>query len=474
MAGYVKGVSRDQATLFPERLDELVAADAAVRVVDLFIDRLDVGQLGFKRSAPAELGRPGYDPRDLLKLYLYGYLNRIPSSRRLEREAQRNIELMWLTGRLAPDFKTIADFRRDNRAAIGLVCRGFVQYCRLEGLFGAELVAIDGSKFVASSSPQRAWTVDQLKREAAKLDKRIGEYLAQLDREDAGAGASEETPGKTRAALEALRRRRGDLLQALVFMAGLGLSQVTLGDGDARLMRGARGASVVGYNVQVAVDSRHGLIAYHAVTQATSDQNQLAAVAQGAKEALGVDRLEVAADAGYGDAEQLKACEESAITPFVPHPRSVNTHGKYFAKSQFVYQPERDTYRCPSGGTLRYLSASAKKQAISYRGIDCAGCASKPQCTKAEARWVTRHMHEDALERAAVRMKTRPGIMKQRSALAEHPFAIIKAMMGYPRFLCRGLKAVAAEMDLSITAFNLKRVMTILGPRELIRRLARA
>jgi transposase len=474
MSGYVKGVSRDQATLFPERLDELIAEDAPVRVVDLFVDRLNVGELGFKRSAPAELGRPGYDPRDLLKLYLYGYLNQVRSSRQLERECGRNIEVLWLLNRVAPDFKTIADFRRDNRPAIGLVCRGFVQYCRLEGLFGAELVAIDGSKFAASSSPQRAWTVDQLKRQAAKLDKRIGEYLAQLDREDAAAPASEVAPGKTRAALEALLRRRGDLLQAVVLMTGLGLSQVTLGDSDARLMRGARSGSVVGYNVQVAVDGQHGLIAHHAVTQATSDQNQLAAVAQGAKEALGVERLDVAADAGYGDAEQFKACEENAITPFVPHPRSVNTQGKYFAKSQFVYQPESDTYTCPAGGTMRYLSASAKKQAISYRGIDCADCAVKAQCTTAEARWLTRHMHEDALDRAAARMKMRPGIMKQRSALAEHPFAIIKAMMGYPRFLCRGLKAVAAEMDLSITAFNLKRVMTILGPRELIRRLARA
>ena len=474
MAGYVKGVSRDQATLFPERLDELIGEAAPVRVIDLFVERLDVGELGFKRSAPAEIGRPGYDPRDLLKLYLYGYLNQVRSSRQLERECGRNIEVLWLLNRVAPDFKTIADFRRDNRPAIGFVCRGFVQFCRLEGLFGAELVAIDGSKFTASSSPQRAWTVDQLKRQAAKLDKRIGEYLAQLDREDAAAPGEEMAPGKTRAALEALLRRRGDLLQAVVLMTGLGLSQVTLGDSDARLMRGARSGSVVGYNVQVAVDSRHGLIAHHAVTQAASDQNQLAAVAQGAKQALGVDRLDVTADAGYGDAEQLKACEENAITPFVPHPRSVNTQGKYFDKSQFVYQPESDTYTCPAGGTLRYLSASAKNQAISYRGIDCAGCAVKPQCTTAEARWVTRHMHEDALERAAARMKMRPGIMKQRSALAEHPFAIIKAMMGYPRFLCRGLKAVAAEMDLSIIAFNLKRVMTILGPRELIRRLARA
>jgi transposase len=479
MSGYVKGVSRDQATLFPERLDELIGEGSAVRVVDAFVGGLKLGKFGFTRAAPAEIGRPGYDPKDLLKLYVYGYLNQVRSSRQLERECGRNIEVLWLLSRLKPDFKTIADFRRDNRAAIGEVCRWFVQFCRHQGLFAAELVAIDGSKFAAQSSPQRAWTKDQLEREAAKLDKRIAEYLAQLDTADAAAPeaaaeapAGEAAPGTTRAALDVLRTRRGDILQALVLMGALGLSQVTLGDGDARLMRSARGASMVGYNVQVAVDSQHGLIVHHAVTQDCSDQNQLAAVAQGAKAALGVAQLEAVADAGYADAEQLQQAEDGGIMPFVAQPRAAKS--KFFAKAQFVYDAASDTYRCPADGTLRFYSASAKNQAISYVGVNCAGCALKPQCTNAPARWVTRHLYEDALARLTARMKTRPGIMVRRGALAEHPFGIIKAMMGFPRFLCRGLRAVAGEMALSVTAFNLKRVIAILGARELIRRLALA
>ncbi len=474
MAGYIEGVSRDQGTLFPERLDDLIAADALVRVVNAFVDSLDVRQLGFTKAVPAWEGRPAYNPRDLLKLYLYCYLRQVRSSRRLERECRCNIEVMWLLNRLAPDFKTIADFRRENRAAIGKVCRWFVQFCRGQGLFGAELVAIDGSKFAAQNSPQRASTVAQIKEEAAQLEKRIGKYLAVLDASDAEEEAVEVTPGDARAALAVLRERHADVMQALELMEALGLSQVTLSDPDARLMRQARGGSVVGYNVQIAVDDRHGLIAHHAVTQDVSDQNQLAAVAQGAKEELGCDTLQVVADSGYADAEQIKQCEDAGITPFVPHPRSTNTKGDFFPKSQFVYEPEQDRYRCPAGEVLRFHSASEKKQASNYVGVNCAGCVLKSQCTKAAARWVTRHHHEEVLDRLAERMKARAGIMKRRAALAEHPFGIIKAMMGAARFLCRGLKAVTAEMNLSVLAFNLKRAITVLGPAELLRRLAAA
>jgi transposase len=252
------------------------------------------------------------------------------------------------------------------------------------------------------------------------------------------------------------------------------LTQVTLTDPDTRLMREARGGSVVGYNVQIAVDDRHGLIAHHEVTQDATDQNQLAGVAQGAKQALGSEALQVAADSGYADAEQIKTCEDGGITPFVPHPRSTNTHGPYFDKSQFVYEPEQDRYRCPAGGVLRFHSASAKKQARSYVGVNCTGCVLKSRCTKAKARTVTRHLYEEVLERLAARMKAHPRVMRRRGALAEHPFGIIKAMMGFPRFLCRGLKAVTAEMALSVTAFNLKRAIAILGTGELLRRLALA
>jgi transposase len=475
MTSYMQGVARDQATLFPQRLDELIAAESLVRVVDEYVNlAVDVRALGFEKAVPERTGRPAYDPRDLLKLYLYGYLNRTRSSRRLEQECHRNVEVLWLLRQLRPDFKTIADFRRDNRAALVKVCRGFVEFCRSQQLFGAELVAIDGSKFAGQNSPQRAYTRGQIKKAGEELDKRIAKYLAQLDEADAAEPAGEVTTGDARAALAALQEKRADIAQKLLLMEAMNLTQVTSTDPDTRLMRGARGGIVVGYNVQVAVDSQHGLIAHHAVTQDASDQNQLAAVAEGAKEALGVEQLDVTADAGYGDAQEFQRCEDKAITPYVPHPRSVNTRGEFFDKSRFVYQPESDTYRCPAGKTLRFHSASIPRQASNYVGIACEGCAVKAQCTTADARWVTRHRHEGALERAAARMKQRPGIMKQRGALVEHPFGIIKAMMGFPRFLCRGLPAVAAEMALSVTAFNLKRLATILGVDGLLRRLAAA
>jgi len=474
MAGYVEGMSRDQATLFPERLDELIAVDAPVRVVDAFVDRLDMRGLGFTKAAPLSTGRPPYDPADLLKLYAYGYLHQVRSSRRLERECQCNIEVLWLLNRLAPDFKTIADFRRDNRAAIGRVCRALVEFCRGQGLFGAELVAIDGSKFAAQNSPHRAFTTGQMEREGARLDKRIGEYLTALDEADGGETMVEVAPGDARAALAVLQARRADVAQVLELMGAMKLTQVTLSDPESRLMRAAGGGSVVGYNVQIAVDDRHGLIVHHAVTQDASDQNQLVAVAQGAKEALGCETLQAAADSGYADAEQIKHCEDAGITPFVAHPRSTNTHGPYFAKSRFVYEPGQDRYRCPAGGIMRFHSASSKKQARNYVGVNCAGCVLKPRCTKAAARWVTRHQYEEVLDRLAARMKARPDIMRRRGALAEHPFGIIKGMMGTARFLCRGVKAVTAEMDLSVTAFNLKRAIAVLGAGELLRRLAAA
>lgn len=470
MSGYIAGRSRDQATLFPERLDDLIGAEAPVRVVDAFVGMLRLAELGFAKAAPKATGRPGYDPAALLKLYVYGYLNQTRSSRLLERECHRNVEVLWLLHRLAPDFKTIADFRRDNRNAIRLVCRAFVQFCRGQGLFGAELVAIDGSKFAGQNSPDRVWTVRQLEKQAARLDERIADYLALLDASDAAEPATTAEVGDARAALERLRARRADVEQAVKLMRAMELGQVATTDADARVMRGPHGA-VVGYNVQTAVDSRHGLIAHHEVTQATSDQNQLHAVASGAKEALAVETLEAVADAGYADAEQLDACDRSGVVAFVPHPRAVNNRGDFFDKSEFTYDAGSDTYLCPAGGALRFRNASRKNQAANYSGENCAGCALKPKCTAAAVRWVTRHQHEAALDRLAERMTTRPAAMATRRSLAEHPFAIIKHMMGTARFHCRGLNAVAAEMALSVTAFNLLRATRILGVPELLRQL---
>lgn len=482
MSGHIEGCSRDQATLFPERLDDLIAVSAPVRVVDAFVDSLKLAGLGFTKAVPQRTGRPSYAASDLLKLYVYGYLNRVRSSRRLERECHCNIEVLWLVNRLAPDFKTIADFRRDNRAALGLVCRAFVQFCKSEGLFGAELVAVDGSKFAGQNSPKRVWTVAQLQKKAATLDKRIAAWLARLDAADAEDAASDGDGPQTEdvaardvtATLARLRARKADVEQAVLLMQAMEMGQVALTDPDVRLMKGPHGM-VVGYNVQVAVDGRHGLIAHHAVTQDASDQNQLAPVALEARAALGVEALEVVADAGYGDAKQVKTCDEAGVTTYVPHPRAVNTRGNFFDKSRFVYEAGSDSYRCPAGRRLRFRNVSGKDRARNYRAErNCTDCPLQPRCTAAKRRWITRHEHEPVLDALARRTRARPDLMTLRRCLAEHPFGIMKTMMGDARFLCRGLQAVAAEMALSVTAFNLKRAITILGAPELLRRLAAA
>lgn len=470
MTSYVQGLSREQATLFPERLDEVVGTDALVRVIDAFVNRQDLQKLGFEKAVPARTGRPAFDPRDLLKLYVYGYMNRVRSSRRLEHECVRNVEVMWLLGKLRPDFKTIADFRRDNRKAIVAVCRALVQFCREAGLAGGELVAIDGTKVAGQNGRGRAWTAEQLKRAEQKTDKEIAFYLAQLDSADEAAPGGEPM-GDVQAALKMLRERKAEIAQSRVLMDGLEQTQVALTDLDARVMRSAHGGTVVGYNVQTAVDGKHGLIVHHEVTQATSDQHQLATVARAAKDALGVEKLDVVADAGYGVAEQIKRCEDAGITPYVPHPRSVNTTG-LFDKSRFVYDPKSDTYQCPAGRLLHNVGGSEVKRQTNYRARSCQGCVLKPRCTKRKVRWVTRNRDEDVLDRNHARMKLCRGIMKLRSALVEHPFGIIKDIWGAGRFLCRGLQMVRAEAALSVTAFNLRRLVTILGVQRLIERLA--
>lgn len=471
MVGHIEGSSRDQATLFPERLDELIAAAARVRVVDAFVGMLKLAALGFTKAAPERTGRPSYAASDLLKLYVWGYLNQVRSSRMLERECHRNIEVLWLLNRLAPDFKTIADFRRDNAAAIRLACRAFVQFCKGEGLFGSTLVAVDGSKLAGQNSPKRVWTLTQLEKKAGRLDKKIAEYLERLDAADADESAAEPEPAadEMAAALARLRAQKAEIEQSVLLMQAMEMSQVAVTDPDVRLMRGPHGA-VVGFNLQLAVDSKHGLIVHHELTQDTSDQNQLAAMALGAKQALGAERLEAVTDRGYRNASDIKACDEAQVTTFMPPPRPSN--GALFDKSRFVYDAESDSYRCPAGRTLRFGNVS-KDEMRNYKANakDCSACALKQRCTKASRRWVTRHRHEPALEALARRTQERPEMMRLRRCLAEHPFGIIKAMMGTPRFLCRGLKTVAAEAALSVTAFNLKRVTNILGVPDLLRKL---
>lgn len=476
--GYVKGEAPGQSSLFPPSLDELVPQDHPVRVIAAFVELLDLGELGFERSEAPTMGRPAYDPADLLKLYLYGYLNRIRSSRRLERECARNVEVMWLLGRLAPDFKTVADFRRRNGAAFVRVCRAFVAFCRKANLLGAELVAIDGSKFRAVSSKKRVVTARSLEEESRRLDARIAQYLRSLDEADREEREEPIDREAVAAALKELRARKADCETARAALKELDVTQHVMGESEARLMRTAHGPEIA-YNVQSAVDARHGLIVHHEVTSEGTDNQQLEPVAKVAQEVLGAETLAVVADAGYFNQSQFAACEEAGITPYVALNPGLNTQGEgdFYPAAAFGYDSRSDSYRCPAGKVLQLKQIHRANNVRIYAAQkdDCASCPHKSKCTGASRRFVTRHQHVDAFERMAERLAKNPEIMKRRKAIAEHPFAQIKCwVMGDGRLLLKGLQGAKSEMALAVLARNLRRAINILGSRRLIARLAQA
>lgn len=468
---YVRGEDRGQAALLPAVIEDYVAADAAVRVIDAFVDGLDVKGLGFGRSVPPSTGRPPYDPRDLLKLYLYGYLNEVRSSRR-ERECSRNLELMWLLRRLAPDFKTIADFRRDNGAAIVGACRTFVLFCRDQGLFTARLVALDGSKFRAAASAKRIVGRREIAEETVRLDRRIADYLAGLDETD--ACEPEDAPSATAAALAALRARRAELDRLAATLDAEERATLVEGEPDARPMGIGKGPKPPSYNMQTAVDADTGLIIHHAVTRDPNDTRQLYPMAKATKDALGTASLTIVADAGYSNGTAAAACEAEGIAACAPTNRSINNQGdgSMFDRSAFVHQAETDTYICPAGHALSRKQVMRRDSLILYAASDCAGCALKPQCTTAERRYVTRHLHEDALERMNARFRADPNLIRQRRCASEHPFGTIKRMTAGGRFLTRGIEKVSGEAALSVLAYNLIRAMNLTGAATLRARLA--
>jgi transposase len=469
---YVRGEDRGQAALLPAMIEDYVVAEAPVRVMDAFVDGLDVIGLGFGRSVPAVTGRPPYDPRDLLKLYLYGYLNEVRSSRRLERESGRNVEVMWLLRRLAPDFKTIADFRRDNSAAIVGACRAFVLFCRDQGLFKARLVALDGSKFRAAASAKRVIGRREIAEEAARLDRRIADYLAGLDESD--AREPDEAPSATAAALAALRTRRAELDRLAAKLDAEERNTLVEGEPDARPMGIGKGPKPPSYNVQTAVDAETGLIVHHEVTAAPTDNRLLHPMAKATKDALEADALTVIADAGYSNGSDAAACERDGITPCAPANRSSNNQGDgtLFDRSAFVYQPDSDTYSCPAGRTLVRKQIMRRDNCILYAALDCSECSLKARCTTAERRLLTRHFHDDALLRMNARVEADPGLMRQRRCAAEHPFGTIKRMTAGGRFLTRGLPKVKAEAALSVLAYNMMRAINLIGASKLRATLA--
>jgi transposase len=469
MGRFVEGEDRSQSTLLPERLDDYVTEDNPVRVVDVFVDNLDLATLGFDRAIAQATGRPGYHPATLLKIYIYGYLNRVQSSRRLEREAQRNIELMWLTGRLAPDFKTIADFRKDNGTAIRQVCREFVLLCRRLDLFSQALVAIDGSKFKAVNNRDRNYTRAKVQRRLEQIEESVARYLAELDSADrqGTAPVAEARTVRLREKVEKLQSEMQRMKALAQEVEAAPDQQISLTDPDARSMAtSGKGTGTVGYNVQTAVEAQHHLIVDHQVTNVGHDRSQLSVMAQRARTALQVEQLEVVADRGYFRGEEIVACEEAGITAYVPRPQTSNNQAKgLFGKRDFLYVPETDTYRCPAGQSLTWRFTTVEKGMTlhCYWSSVCKACPLKTQCTPGAQRRIRRWEHEAVIEAMQQRLDHDPNKMRIRRQTVEHPFGTLKAWMGSTHFLMRTLKHVSTEMSLHVLAYNLKRVMRILG-----------
>ncbi|MDO9245446.1 MAG: IS1182 family transposase [Phenylobacterium sp.] len=472
MGRFVEGEDRRQSFLLPASLDDYVTEDNPVRVVEAFIDELDLAALGFDGVRPAATGRPAYHPSTLLKIYLYGYLNRVQSSRRLEREAQRNIELMWLTGRLAPDFKTIADFRRDNGVAIRAACGQFIELCRRLDLFTKAVVAIDGSKFKAVNNRDKNFTATKVAKRIEQVDASIARYLGALDRADReDSDIAEARTSRINEKIAGLRCQMQDLKAMQEQVQAAPDKQLSLTDPDARSMAtSGRGTGVVGYNVQTAVDAEHHLIVAHEVTNLGHDRTQLEPMALKAQAATGCEQLTTLADRGYFNGEQVLACEGTGILPCIPKTVWPSERG-VFTRNDFVYDPENDHYTCPAGQQLTKGAArSDRKDDIDhYRHLTaCFTCALKPNCTPDKLKRLKRWKHEGVMDQMQDRLDRMPHAMGIRRQTVEHPFGTLKSWIGSTHFLTKTLEKVRTEMGLHVLAYNLKRMIQILGTKPLI------
>jgi len=474
MKRFVEGADRGQSTLFPECLEDWICEDNPVRAIDVFVEELDLAELSFGGVDPEATGRPSYHPSVLLKLYIYGYLNRVQSSRRLERESGRNVEVMWLTGRLVPDHKTIADFRKDNGPAIRKVCARFIALCRQLGLLTSTSVAIDGSKFKAVNTRDKNFTRAKMERRLEQLEESVARYLSQLDTADRQE-PSEALATRTAHLKEKLARLASELQRLKAIEQEMLASpdeQISLTDPDSRSMAtSGRGSGVVGYNVQVAVDTEHHLIVAHEVTNSGSDRSQLANIASQAKDVLGAEHLDAVADRGYFNSPEILACEQANITVTLPKPMTsgAKSDGR-FGKQDFVYLAKEDVYRCPAGDklTYRYTNEESGRTLRHYWTGACRQCSLKSQCAKANERRIKRWEYEHVLEAVQERLDANPQAMRQRRETVEHPFATLKMRMGATHFLMKRLPKVATEMALHVLAYNLTRVMNIVGVQPLL------
>jgi len=475
--GYIEGEDRNQIILFPESIDEYVSGNNSIRIIDEYIKQLDLKRLGFKRAANPLMGRPPYHPKDMLKLYLYGYLNRIRSSRRLEQEAIRNLEVIWLIRKLKPDFKTIADFRKDNKKALKKVFRDFTKLCNEWELFGKELIAIDGSKFRACNSKKNNYNPKKLERHLKYLDEKIEGYLKELDDHDQIESPDRQPDAREiTQRIQQLKDRKEKYQQYWRKLKQSGQNEISTTDPDSRLMTNNNHLEV-SYNVQTTVDAKHKLIADFKVTCKPNDLGQLAPMALRAKRLFGNKTFEVLADKGYYQAQDLQKCTEKGITLYVTKQTHANTtKDQAFYSDQFKYNKTKNTYLCPAGKELHYHRIRKKDGKIigyEYRNDDaCKDCKFKARCTRAQkGRSIFRHVKQDLLDRIDTQTKKNFKKYKLRQMIVEHPFGTIKRGWGAYYFLTKRKVSVSAEISLSFLAYNLKRVINILGTEEILRRL---
>jgi transposase len=471
---FIQGFDRNQSVMFPLLVDEYVGEDNPVRFIDAYVESLNLITLGFTRAQAKATGRPPYSPSDLLKLYVYGYLNKVRSSRQLEQLTHRNIEVMWLLCKLQPDFKTIADFRKENTQALKNVCREFTLLCKKLNLFGSELVAIDGSKFSAVNHNSRCYTKEKLQRLIKEIDEKIEAYFTRLDSEDTTDKSKTITTNHSlREHIAHLQMHKTELEQLQQTLNNSGATQITLTDPDSRMMRTGHQGRDVCYNVQIAVDAKHKLIVAHDVTNDINDLHQLTPMAQAAKEVLNVEHLDVTADKGYYNETQIAQCEQENISCYIPEQeKSQNKKLELFTDRDFHYNPDIDQYMCPANEqlTMRGQFMKGNKLVKSYSTGMCHQCLLRPQCTRSQRdnRRIYRWVNEQVIEEMRKRMTRYPEKARQRKELAEHPFAIIKHWMNHGYFLQRGMKNVATEISMSVLAFNMKRVLNILDVPTLI------
>jgi transposase len=478
MSEHVEGLNRDQTLIFPDTLEGYVDKENPVRFIDAFIGSLNLEKLGFTHSIPNDLGRPSYDPSDLLKLYIYGYLNQIRTSRKLQRECHRNLETMWLMKKLAPDFKTIADFRKDNVDCIKGVFREFVKFCMGLDLYGAKLVAIDGVKFKAVNSIDRNFNQKTLVYRLKTIDERVSKYLGEmeaLDKEEEKAEAARELEEK----LKKIMKCKEEYTELLRKLKESNLNEVSLTDPESRLMKN-RGKIEPCYNSHVAVDDKNHLIVDYNVTNAPADNCQLSAIAKGAKETLGVQRLDAITDKGFFNFMEIKECVDNGIVPYVPEQnrwgvgwvKKTGIPAREFSSDKFVYDKDTDTFLCPAGKRLEfsYLDHAHEKKMRVYRTDACFSCEYfLTKCTRYKrGRTVWRWEHAEVVEEMKLRMKLEPWKLKARKRIVEHPFGTMKRAFNQGYLLLKGLRKTAGEVGFTMLAYNMRRVLNILGPKGIV------